>query len=84
MENELAKVRESLEKAPWCYYNEQIVKVLHCHCGVFRCPLNNLCNQCYINGFRHYIYYLDCDKSFKKKYKPLSRKTSFNEYRLRP
>ena len=66
------EVHAAIKEAPFCYHNQQIVKVLFCYkCG--HCMRNYLCNLCRRNGVNHYlgypIYYEDdYDEVFKKSY----------------
>ena len=50
------EVHEAIELAPYCHRNKQIVNLLFCYkCNRSRCPRNNLCSLCFINGGNHYI-----------------------------
>ena len=65
-------VNDAIAEAPFCEYNEQIVKVLLCHkCG--DCWRNRLCHMCSKNGVKHFLGYPvfdenDYDEIFKKSY----------------
>ena len=64
------EVNAAIAEAPFCYHNEQIVKVLFCYkCG--HCRRNGICNLCKRNGVNHYLGYPihdqdDYDECFKK------------------
>ena len=68
------EVHAAIKEAPVCVRNKQIVRVLFCYkCDRSRCRLNNLCNLCHRNGFRHYLGYPiydedDYDECFKKSF----------------
>ena len=52
------EVHAAIHEAPFCYRNEQIVRVLFCYkCGSGSCSRNNLCNLCRRNGVNHYVGY---------------------------
>ena len=67
------QVHEAIELAPFCYSNEQIVRVLFCYKCDGKCGRNNRCNLCRRNGVNHYLIYPfydedDYDECFKKSY----------------
>ena len=68
------EVHAAIKEAPFCYRNEQIVRVLFCYkCDSGICARNNLCNLCRRNWDNHYLGYPiydedDYDEAFKKSF----------------